>query len=59
MEYLYVLDYSDCSISEIEFIHTDDLVSVLEEHGFNPDNCSWMSSENKLELQKYGKFVSN
>lgn len=55
MEYLYVLDYGDCSISEIQISQDEDAETILNKNGFNSDNCSWMFSNNKLELQTYGK----
>lgn len=55
VEYLYVLDYSDNTISEIKIAPDEDAEVVLTNYGFNPDNCSWMFSNNKLELQTYGE----
>lgn len=55
MEYLYVLDCGDCSISEIQISQNEDVETILNNYGFNPDNCSWMFSNKKLELKTYGE----
>lgn len=56
-EYLYVLDFGDCTISCLhlhnadkkpdEFENTDDL---LEYWGLNPDTCMCMYSSDELEI---------
>lgn len=51
--YIYVLDYSDSTISEIIINFDDDVIESLINHGFDPDNCSWLVSDNKLELNYY------
>ena len=49
-EYIYVLDYSDCSIYEI--IHDadedKDIQDVVEEYGCNINTCSWMVCSNRI-----------
>ena len=52
--YLYVLEYSYPGLYEIELSEEDtELTSedILEKHGFNIDNCSFMCTEYKLELK--------
>ena len=49
-EYIYVLDYSDCTICEI-IKNADDereIEDVLEENGCNVNTCSWMISNHKI-----------
>ena len=50
-EYIYVLDYSDCTICEIVLDKDDDtdIEDVLEKYGCNVNTCSWMISDNKIE----------
>ena len=50
-EYIYVLDYSDCTICEIVLDKDDDtdIEDVLEKYGCNINACSWMISDNKIE----------
>ena len=50
-EYIYVLDYSDCTICEIVLDKDDDtdIEDVLEKYGCNVNTCSWMISDNKTE----------
>lgn len=49
-EYIYILDYSDCTICEI--IHNSDdetdIEDILKQHGVNPDACSFMISPYKI-----------
>lgn len=56
-EYLYVLDFGDCTINclylnnaekkEDDFDNSEDL---LRYWGFNPDECSWMFSSVELDI---------
>ena len=56
-EYLYVLDFGDCTISCFhphnadkkpdDFENTEEL---LEYWGFNPDTCMYMYSSDELEI---------
>lgn len=50
-EYIYVLDYSDCTICEIVLDKDDDtdIEDVLEKYGCKVNTCSWMISDNKIE----------
>lgn len=50
-EYIYVLDYSDCTICEIVLDKDDDtdIEDVLEKYGCNVNTCSWMISDNRIE----------
>lgn len=50
-EYIYVLDYSDCTICEIVRDKDDDtdVEDVLEKYGCNVNTCSWMISDHKIE----------
>ena len=50
-EYIYVLDYSDCTICEIVRDKDDDtdIEDVLEKYGCNVNTCSWMISDHKIE----------
>lgn len=50
-EYIYVLDYSDCTICEIVRDKDDDtdIEDVLEKYGCNVNTCSWMICNNKIE----------
>ena len=52
--YLYVFEYSYPGLYEIELSEEDtNLTSedILEKYGFNIDNCSFMYTEYKLELE--------
>lgn len=50
-EYIYVLDYSDCTICEIVRDKDDDtdIEDVLKKYGCNVNTCSWMICDNKIE----------
>ena len=50
-EYIYVLDYSDCTICEIVLDKDDDIdiEDVLKKYGCNVNTCSWMISDNRIE----------
>ena len=50
-EWIYVLDYSDCSICEIVLDRDDerDVEDVLKEYGCNINTCSWMITDRKIE----------
>ena len=49
-EYIYVLDYSDCTICEIVKNADDEreIEDVLKENGCNANTCSWMISNHKI-----------
>lgn len=50
MEYLYIMDYSDCTISRINItdIEYDDIDRILKEKGFNVDECAYMYSDKEI-----------
>lgn len=52
--YLYILEYSYPGLYEIELSEEDNELTsedILEKHGFNIDNCSFMYTKYKLELE--------
>lgn len=64
MGYLYVMDYSDCSITEItidlEVVDVEKLLNddnemdnFLTEHDFNIDECYFMFSYKQINIIKY------
>lgn len=50
-EWIYVLDYTDCTICEIvrDIDDERELEDVLEEYGCNINTCSWMITDHKIE----------
>ena len=51
-EYLYVMDYSDGTISEIQLTEeqdNDDIDDILGKYNMNPNNCSWMFTTDRIE----------
>lgn len=64
--FIYVLDYSVDRIAKIkeeiqenncgnDFDEDCKLIEdILAKHGFNIDNCSYMSSTEELDLEEYG-----
>lgn len=50
MDYLYILDYSDCTICEIDVSNEedDDVERILKKYGCNIDTCAYMYSQNKI-----------
>lgn len=52
MNYVYVLDYSDNTISEVEIPEALDIKTYLTEIGFDLDYCSYLINERyKLDLK--------
>lgn len=52
IEYLYLLDYSDYTICEIELTEKDEnknVEDILREHSCNADTCAFMFSKNRIE----------
>ena len=52
--YLYVLEYSYPGLYEIELSEEDTELTnedILEKYGFDIDNCNFMHTEYKLELE--------
>lgn len=49
-EYIYILDYSNCTIYEIvrDVDDEQEIEDVLEEHGCNINTCSWMISDHEI-----------
>lgn len=50
-EYLYVMDFSDASINEIEITKEDknlETLDLLDKYGFNEDECSFMFTTQKI-----------
>ena len=64
--YLYVLDYSDCTLNclyldnaekrEDDFDNTEDLIRYW---GFNPDTCAWMFSSIELNINHIVEPLKN
>lgn len=63
--YLYVFDYSQCAIFEIELDEIDkmsldnndfDVETVLNNYNLNIDNCQYMYTENKVEIETIKKL---
>lgn len=57
INYLYVMDYCQSSIFEIELDGTEDdnIERLLTEYGLNIDNCTYMYSKDKLDIQTIEK----
>lgn len=55
-EYLYVMDFSDASISEIEITKEDKYLEpcdLLDKYGFNDDECFFMFTTKRItEINK-------
>lgn len=50
-EYLYVMDFSDTSISEIEITKEDkdlETSDLLDKYGFNDDECFFMFTTQRI-----------
>lgn len=58
-EYLYVIDYSDASISEIEITEENkdlEIDDLLKKYGFNDDECYFMFTTNRItKINKINK----
>ena len=60
--YIYIMDYSDCTICEIVLHkdYDDDIERLLKEYGLNIDTCSYMYSQNKINnIQTLEKINPN
>lgn len=60
--YLYIMDYCQCAIYEIEYDdkkEDDDIERFLKEYGLNIDECDYMYSETKLCIEKINKINDN
>lgn len=51
-EYLYVMDYSDSTISRIDVtnVEIDDVEEFLYQYGFKASQCSYMFSDKLIEV---------
>lgn len=52
--YMYILDFSYPGIYELELTEEDETLTtdeLLEKYGLKENNCQYMFSENKLELE--------
>lgn len=50
-DYIYILDYSDCTICEIRVTADEvnmEIEDVLEAHGCNINTCNWMITSNEI-----------
>lgn len=50
-EYLYIMDFSDASISEIEITKEDkdlETCDLLDKYGFNDDECFFMFTTQRI-----------
>ena len=50
-DYIYILDYSDCSICEIHVTEEEanmEIEDVLEANGCNINTSSWMTTSNEI-----------
>lgn len=50
-EYLYIMDFSDASISEIEITKEDEdleTCDLLDKYGFNADECFFMFTTKRI-----------
>ena len=57
-DYLYILEFSYPAIYEIELTEENKKLTsneILEKHGLKEDNCHFMYTENKLELEILNK----
>lgn len=57
INYLYVMDYSQSSIFEIKLDGTenDDIERLLKEYGLDIDDCNYMYSRTKLNIETINK----
>lgn len=57
-EYVYILDFRNNAICEIIVTEDDvnlDFESLLDKYGFDIDNCNFMYSDYKLNLENVNK----
>lgn len=50
-EYMYVMDFSDATISEVKLMPEDENIEscdLLEKYGFNENTCSFMFTSSKI-----------
>ena len=55
--FVYVLEYSTCDIFYIDITdrEEDDIENILYEYGYQPDQCSWMVSHERITRIKQVK----
>lgn len=51
-EYVYIMDYSDCTINRINITNEedDDVTRILRKYGFNDDECSYMYANKEIDI---------
>ena len=51
-EYVYIMDYSDCTINRINITNEedDDVTRILRKYGFNEDECSYMYVTKEIDI---------
>lgn len=51
-EYVYIMDYSDCTINRINITNEedDDVTRILRKYGFNEDECSYMYVNKEIDI---------
>lgn len=56
--YIYILDFSQNGIYEIKYNDEeyDNLEDLFNQYGLNIDNCNYMISEVKLEIEQMEKI---
>lgn len=56
--YIYILDFSQAGIYEIKYNGEgdDNLEDLFNQYGLNIDDCSYMFSEVKLEIEQIEKI---
>ena len=52
MEKLIILDYNTGEVDIYPVSYIDDVESVIEELGHNPDNCQWIISDGQITFHK-------
>ena len=60
--FLYVLDYSDCTLNCLYINNEDDFETteeLLRYWGFNPDECAWMFSSIELNINHIVEPLKN
>lgn len=51
-EYVYIMDYSDCTINRINITNEedDDITIILRKYGFNEDECNYMYVNKEIDI---------
>lgn len=53
INYIYILDYSDCTICEISVTAEDrqkDIEEVINDYGCDINHCHWMTTKDKIDF---------